>query len=215
MTVIAVVGDLHGRYDIAHRVLEEYDDVVFIGDYVDSFTESVDIQIKTLDLVLKAKNDNPGRVHVLIGNHERSYMDIKCRASGWNPATQIHMNDRMDELEKLKHHLFLENFLLTHAGVTDRAIGNMRLDEYLSQGDHDIVGYARGGHYPIGGLLWCDWYREFKEMDGISQVVGHSAYREGPEKGILKMGNSFNIDCLDNVNEILLIENGEGTIVPI
>ena len=48
-----IVGDLHGRYEIAEKVLASGHNVVFVGDYVDSReNRSVEDQIKTIEIVL-------------------------------------------------------------------------------------------------------------------------------------------------------------------
>jgi hypothetical protein len=55
------------------------------------------------------------------------------------------------------------------------------------------VGHARGGFYPCGGPLWCDFFAEFEPLDEVIQVFGHT-----PVASPQKMGNAYAIDCLNN-----------------
>jgi hypothetical protein len=72
-----------------------------------------------------------------------------------------------------------------------------------------MIGRSRGGYHPHGGPLWLDWYEEFKNIERVRQVVGHTARRKtGDNAGITWKGSSANIDCLDRKNEVLWISNG-------
>lgn len=44
-----------------------------------------------------------------------------------------------------------------------------------------MAGRARGGHpTALGGLVWCDWYREFEPIPGVRQIVGHTVTDSHP-----------------------------------
>ena len=81
-----VVGDLHGQHEIVDKVMKYAGtelDVVFLGDYVDSFKRGPDDQIMTLQKVIAAALNHPKQVTALKGNHEMSYLDDRMRCSGW------------------------------------------------------------------------------------------------------------------------------------
>ena len=75
MAKTIVVGDIHGHVDSVEKALAFDGNVVFVGDYLDSFSQSVDNQILCLKMVLDAIEEEPDRVVGLIGNHEMSYLD--------------------------------------------------------------------------------------------------------------------------------------------
>lgn len=207
-----VVGDLHGKYEIAEQVLASPHNVVFIGDYLDSFTHTTLELVKTLDTVLHAATTQPERVTALKGNHELSYLEVGMRCSGYNSLLQLQVRER--DLSVLKPFTWLDKYLVSHAGVSARMLRKLNIDyeTYLREGKFTDIGYARGGTAPYGGLYWCDWYEEFEPME-IPQIVGHSGYRPGKEKGILIKENSYNIDCLDHTKEVLLVTDGVPEII--
>lgn len=208
-TPILVIGDLHGQIEIAQKALDSIYPVIFLGDFLDSFTRTVEDQINTLQLVLNAVAG--GNARALMGNHEMSYMRPESRCSGWNPITQsyvTHLQNRMEML--LEDYIWCEGFLLTHAGVSQRLLNALEtdLDTYLSTGHFDQVGSLRGGRAPCGGLRWCDW-REFEPVEGVNQIVGHTRGRV-----IRTKGNNWCIDVLeDREPQGLLIQEGKAKIV--
>jgi hypothetical protein len=72
------------------------------------------------------------------------------------------------------------------------------------------AGFARGGFYKIGGIIWLDWRREFEPVPGLNQIVGHTEM-EFPEQKINYNSKNY---CLDTrSNHIGILENGEFTYV--
>ena len=221
----AIVGDLHGRVEVVDAILEKHDSIVFIGDYLDSFDRTKLDQLATIERVIKA-HENSDTITALQGNHERSYVGTNYnRCSGWNGITDMNIIDIKENIRSLPMYIWVDEFLVTHAGISkiflnwvlreqkgsegqsDRDL----VDYYLANGTEgdgfDTVGITRGGHTICGGLLWCDWFQEFIPIDGIPQIVGHSGYRPlGQHIGILQKGNSYNIDCLDHVYEYLIVD---------
>ena len=212
-----VVGDLHGKYEVVDYVLDTFDeDIVFIGDYLDSFKRTKTDQLRVLDTVLLAVEAEPNRVTALKGNHELSYMAWDERCSGWNSGMQNEVYSRPMHL--LKDYVWVLDTLISHAGVSNALLEqlNTNLTQYLEDGKLLGAGYARGGNAPVGGLYWCDWYKEFEPVIGVPQIVGHTGYRpQGSYNGIILDGNSFNIDCLDFVPQVIRVETKEIIDLPI
>ena len=210
---ILVVGDIHGKVSAVEAALNTGYPVVFVGDYLDSFTNSPEDSIKCLRLVLQSQRD--GLAVALKGNHEISYMDRSQRCSGWNPVIQSHIDADPDlDLTELFDYYEAQGFFISHAGVSNITLRDMDMtfEEYIKGGDFMQVGYRRGGWDRSGGLFWCDWRTEFVPVEGVKQIVGHT---HGVE--IRENDGNYNIDCIpyekrsqgySKYNSIL-IEGGE------
>lgn len=93
-----------------------------------------------------------------------------------------------------------QGILFTHAGVSRRLLDWRRIDDDLntvlewmtiehrraieaySNGGNAFsyeAGDARGGRYPVGGWIWCDFNEEFKTTS-FPQIVGHTIHEKGP-----------------------------------
>lgn len=213
-----IVGDLHGQWEIADKVLNSLNDIVFVGDYLDSFTRTPEDQIRTLSIVLDAIEEEPDRVKGLVGNHEMSYLQPKIhRCGGWKPETDYmfrHLRSRVTML--LEPYTWVEDHLITHAGVSALLVGEDEedLEKYLEEGDYSQIGKFRGGFNRCGGIFWCDWNKEFIPIEGVKQVMGHTR-----GKGIRSTGDpqckSYCIDCLeDGYEQFLRIhEDGKAYII--
>lgn len=179
-----VIGDLHGQVEIVSKALDTGLPLIFLGDYLDSYTREVVDQIDTLMLVIEAVKT--GRAQALLGNHEMSYLDRRMRCSGYRLATQLHVDNIHDVMLKhLNIYIRDDEFLFTHAGVSQRLLTarSQTLKEYLDGNEYFQVGRARGGSIgAVGGLYWCDW-REFEPVPGIKQIVGHSRGNTIRQKG--------------------------------
>lgn len=199
-----VVGDLHGQTHFAEKALASGHFVVFLGDYLDSFTREVIDQIDTVECVLEAWES--GRAVALVGNHELSYLSPFYRCSGYNSITQylLENNNLLERIVGLPSFCTMDGFTMSHAGVS----AHYDFDEYIKEGVYEQIGYSRGGYNPIGGLYWCDWRYEFKPQENHPQIVGHTRGNH-----IRQRGNSYCVDVLENNNpRCLLIDNGEVSV---
>jgi len=214
MKKLVVVGDLHGQYEIVETILDKKGYmVVFIGDYLDSFDRSMLEQLHTINLVTNAARLHPDRVWALRGNHEMSYLDPTMQCSGYSYELQNRVNWSVD-MTPLMDYIWIDNWLISHAGVSAKLLEdrNETLEEYLAKGSFNQIGRARGGRDSIGGLYWCDWWKEFEPIE-TRQIVGHSNYRpDNAKAGIVTKGNSFQIDCLGRTSEVLVIEGDTAEI---
>ena len=215
-----VVGDLHGKVEIAEEVLGDKgtNKIIFIGDYLDSFDRRVEDQIKLLDLVLDACESNPETVYALLGNHELSYMDATQRCSGWKLTTQFSVDERLARMQKVLVPAVQHDagWLLTHAGVSKQWASRFKgpPEEAVQTCTEDelfVVGRSRGGVANCGGPLWCDYYDEFLPIPGLRQIFGHTARTESVPGIRTDDGENYCIDCLDRTKEILRIKE-DGTI---
>ena len=214
-----VVGDLHGRYEIAEHVLNTFDeDIIFMGDFLDSFDRSKKDQIRTMNLVLDAVDSSSGKVKSLMGNHERSYLYRDERCSGYTKSKHsFFQQNGLSRAAQLHPWIKQDGFLLSHAGLSQHLLEYLstNVEEYLAAGDFLQNGYSRGGDSPIGGLYWCDWFKEFDPVHGVNQVVGHSGWRPHQLQGtgIQQKGNNWNVDCFEHKLQVLKIHNSEAEII--
>lgn len=224
-----IVGDIHGRFDVVEELISWDTPTIFIGDIVDSYTVDVDTQVKTLNLVLNAVEAYPNKYRCIMGNHELSYLDSKMMCSGHNYAMAAHMQFLKSRVQTLmQDYLWCNGFLVTHAGLSAASVHQQYLDRgvdgikaFLQSEDFNKIKYnvgsARGGFTRKPGIFWCDWWQEFIPIDGVNQVVGHSANRPQRAEGITGIVTkntcnsiNYNVDCLSTKDEILFIKE-DGT----
>jgi hypothetical protein len=218
-----VVGDIHGRtevvdyfVDIANQCSDVQ--VIFLGDFMDSFNRSVDDQIRCLQKVLVA-NQEHGRVRSVVGNHEISYMNPNVRCSGYNGEAQGYFNLLKGAVTLcFENYIWLDDILITHAGLSQRFLDEQKLTVEQAL-NHEMlwnkVGRARGGFSQgVGGIRWCDFQKEFEPVPGLRQIFGHTA-GAGLRKRFSYTRNNFEayneswcIDCLDEDNAALLVREG-------
>jgi hypothetical protein len=93
-------------------------------------------------------------------------------------------------------HILDGKWLVSHAGLhkcylpekiaklhKDRPKFFSELESYLTSECHKAfrqeswvshAGHSRGGLQRVGGLIWCDFEREFYPVQGLNQIVGHT-----------------------------------------
>ena len=224
-----IISDLHNRIDWVEPALSslQYDKVIFLGDYLDDFDDSVE-NIKKVAKWLKQSLSMPDRIH-LCGTHEMWYRfpsNPFLRSSGNTEQKSNVINHILTEKDwnTLKLCYYEQGFLLTHAGVHSYHLGknNLGTQEMLNRiksetekALHDIrigkinpwldAGFARGGLQVVGGIIWLDWLDEFEPVPYLNQIVGHTQLRYPEEKST---ENSKNY-CIDTKNRhISMLENG-------
>ena len=75
MSKILICPDIHGRkfWHKAIEMIDEVDQVVFLGDYLDPYSyEGITFEdaLTELEGILAFKEDYPDKVVLLVGNHE-------------------------------------------------------------------------------------------------------------------------------------------------
>lgn len=76
MSNTIVLGDTHGQ-NKWKKIIEankDADEVIFIGDYFDSFTIPFSEQLSNFVDILNYKTDNKDKVVLLLGNHDYQYL---------------------------------------------------------------------------------------------------------------------------------------------
>lgn len=189
---IIIVPDLHGRDSWKSIDVSNFDEIIFLGDYVDSFDKTDKEILSNLKEVIKFKNDNSEKVKLLIGNHDFQYMflgqNYKC--SGYRQAYAAALRDIFQEHKSLfaiAHNI--ERKLFTHAGVCKvwwktfqknfKYIDYVNIEDVcqtlnwsLDTGDRHMFWYD-------DSPLWArPWQMKNDLMKGLDQYVGHTQIEE-------------------------------------
>ena len=124
--LVFVVPDLHGRtcwQEPAQAFLGAHGpggQVLFLGDYVDSFEVSNEQQLRNFTNVVAFKKANPERVVLLLGNHCFQYLYLSTvKLFGFNEDLypSLHVYYKLHEdLFQIAHQV--GNTLFAHAGVS-------------------------------------------------------------------------------------------------
>ena len=129
MSKTIYIGDIHGR-DIWKEIVEEHgdaDNIVFIGDYFDSFNIPGTVQLRNARDIVEFKKfqelDPTKKVYLLIGNHDIHYMrgiEGKGTTSGFN-ANMMYEFEMFfeDNKEHFQMCVQIDDRLCTHAGVSE------------------------------------------------------------------------------------------------
>jgi predicted phosphodiesterase len=87
---ILFIGDIHGRggwKELAIQAFTNFDEVVLLGDYVDSFKTPPVVQLENLKAIISFLNKKAkGRVTALLGNHDYAYIKGHYGISGFQAA---------------------------------------------------------------------------------------------------------------------------------
>lgn len=212
------IGDIHGRSDWKQiiSIEHDYDKVVFIGDYFDSFDILPHDQLSNFYKILEFKEQNPDKVVLLLGNHDYHYISNPPeRYSGynemWESDFRIALNKGLRE-DLIQLCYLYKNYLFTHAGVTNKWATGIDVNN-LEKEINDILIYEPWklrfqGFDPYGDDITQSpmWVRPNSlKKDYIRNyihVVGHTQQM----KEIQIKKHAIFIDSLINKN-YLVIEN--------
>lgn len=93
MGKILAIGDIHTKIWIIKKVakvINDYDKVVFCGDFADDFSASPQNTLDTWSSLNDLQIKNQSKVELVIGNHDYIYVnDTPSLQSGYNPMTHV------------------------------------------------------------------------------------------------------------------------------
>jgi predicted phosphodiesterase len=134
MNKILVIPDTHGKIKWFDLILsfKNFDKIIFLGDYFDSFDESIENQITGFFKVVELIKSNPEKYIALLGNHDMQYlkpefMNYPIQCSGFQTNQNFRIYSLLKEnlkLFKIAHQENLDSktVLFSHAGVTTSLI---------------------------------------------------------------------------------------------
>jgi calcineurin-like phosphoesterase family protein len=190
---ILTIGDVHGRDHWKEIVEQDFDKVIFIGDYFDSWSIPFDKQFQNFQDIVEFKKNNVDKVVLLFGNHDYHYMAYTDdRYSGYQTEHAPLINAVL--AEALSHGYMQmctvdDGFLFTHAGVTNTWAkwANINLDNLEGSINKcflftpqmfkfmDYQGADGSGDNIWQSPIWVRPDSLYADMiDGYIQVVGHS-----------------------------------------
>lgn len=235
---ILVVSDPHLQIDKLNNILskETYDIAVCLGDWFDSFYYADEKYLEKTCNFLKEWLFK-SNFYTCIGNHDIHYLydNSHVICSGFKRYTSDFirkcLGDRMQEVrERFLWYIWIDNYLCSHAGLNiyhfkpqmkiNKQSVSTWLDKEIKQAEIKLksnqkhwlygAGQARYGDQKIGGIIWQDFEDEFKPIDGLNQIVGHtyhSAIVGNPSEKDLSQSKNLDIDC--TLNQYLIIQNGK------
>ena len=234
-----MLGDTHGRAFWKLATLDgNFDRVIFIGDYFDSFDINTDTQIHNFLDIIEYKKTSGKEVVMLIGNHDHHYFpDIgDTGTSGYQRIGKFHIEPVIDaNKEHLQMAYAQDDFLFTHAGV-----GEAWVEKWQNQYPHLIevpektavsiakfinelwdinpsafIFDGRNGYGDDMGQTPI-WIRPRSLMRDaqilkktIVQVVGHTGQEKIDIEGKATGGRYYFIDTMGTSKEYLWIEDGK------
>ena len=234
-----VLGDTHGRGIWQLIVQKENPDrVIFIGDYWDSFDIPYLDQMYNFKQIVHYATNPDNDVILLTGNHDVHYQRWALQSGEYYSGFQsIHALDICQEMEQphvqslMKMAYKMDNFLFTHAGITQTWLELMQIknDENMVDIINDYAKF-KPSVFAFGKLrtrMYCEphgddkfqgptWVRprslmkDSKEL-GYIQIVGHTTQNQIDIKGKSTGGKYYFIDTLGTSGEYLIIEDGQIT----
>ena len=143
------IGDIHGKR-IWKQIVDEHldaDNIVFVGDYFDSFDIPGIIQLHNAKEIVEFKKeqelDPAKKVYLLIGNHDHHYWPgVKERGStsGYQPTMAFQFEQFFRENESMfQMAVILGNRLCTHAGVSSKYMSDFGYWTYDKHMDESHV----------------------------------------------------------------------------
>lgn len=177
-----VISDVHQRVNGIKNILEtekDYDEVVFLGDFFDSFFEPPIVASfeETCEYLkhLVLEHENKDKFHFLVGNHDMMYIfynnkDSHSGVHQMNPyycsgftKNKVRKFRKSFYDEHLRDEFFLKNFklayktqdyILSHAGIHERFIPAMKsFDKLFNDIIPDVWKNFRNFIYPNNWIL--------------------------------------------------------------
>lgn len=228
MKLIAL-GDTHGRSNWKKIVEKnDFDKVVFIGDYFDSFDIPGIDQLLNFEEICKYKRDNFDKVVLLVGNHDYHYWPgIGYQGySGYQGGMKTSFEFAINENIKLFQMCYIDSFYcFTHAGITKTWLENNNIVSDLEASVNELFfhqprAFRFNGYDPYGDNITQSpiWVRPYSLMrDGIAhiiQVMGHTTQDRIIPRHKNDLPNRFwYIDTLGTSGEYLQIVDGVASAI--
>jgi len=190
---ICIIPDVHGEehWKKIKSHINNYDKIIFLGDYADHFTMGTNRQLSNFNQIIKFKIANKDKVCLCWGNHDTSYyLGEKC--SGYQYAREFDWIEMYKKYNQLFEVVYIfDKWIFSHAGVSGEwlRLTGLKDPKDINQLFKERAGYFYWvgpdsyGNNPTEGPLWirpealC-----YTALKGYSQMVGHTAVENAPKK---------------------------------
>ena len=200
MAKVLIVPDVHGRkfWHKAEEMIDEVDQVVFLGDYLDPYPHegiTFDDAIEELGSILDFKEKYSDKVTLLVGNHDMHYIVKEFMdCSRLNRYHRLAMHDFfMNNIDKFQLICIMNGYLFSHAGVylewtkkyeiTLEELFNFKKFLGGRWNTLEDVSYERGGWCKVGSCVWADIRESVQNELPVmfkKQIVGHTQMESKP-----------------------------------
>lgn len=199
---ILIIPDIHGRTfyrDALSEALRNNIEVVCLGDYLDPYEEdgiTNEEAFTIMEEVVEAKKARPHMVHLLIGNHDSSYLYAPEICPSRFDYDNAQRNHEFFMKNSLYFDLFYDTriagkrFLFSHAGITSGWLSELGyslqgIDEALMSLKKEYMEYCldtsktaiweklsyiseeRGGKHQIGSMIWADFFEHTDKLNWL------------------------------------------------
>ena len=157
----------------------QYDKIIFIGDYVDSFTVNNIQMKKNLEDIISFKKACPDKVVLLLGNHDVQYIVDNTMCSGFRPEMKWDFGDIFNkniDLFTMAHVVDTPHYptLFTHAGVTTEWVEELR-EEFRNDVSHKRDMFSEHAEDPIPELINSAWTFQMSSLFNVDSASGGSS----------------------------------------
>jgi hypothetical protein len=183
-----------------------FDKIIFIGDYVDSF-DAINVIIKSnLEEIVHFKKCLGDRVVLLLGNHDVQYIVHNQGCSGYRPEMRHDLYQIFSENSsffKLAHEetgTNGEKWLWTHAGVTSGWYNKVFIKDMYSSRFRfkDVV--AEHTDKSVSGMINLGWEMRFSDIFNVDIDSGGMSSWAGP---LWVRPNIMNYWPLEGYNQVM------------
>lgn len=207
---VMVAGDTHGDAVVAREIVrrfyeEDFDFLVFLGDYVDRNPPD-SVASENIDFLLEEKCRNPDKIFLLKGNHEANYA-IPCYPNDF----EFEMGEKYAEYVKVFKEMplagLLNNVFVSHGGIIiDKKIEEINKNdihdiECLTWSDPEIANIYRGA-----GISYNE-----KDLVEFLEKIGAKAFIRGHDYNL--NGIIVYDKCLTIFSSRLYKNEGNGGIL--
>lgn len=195
-----VLGDVHGHWQTIRDIYdkEQPEEVIILGDYVDSFVLKPEDHKQCLDYLLDLQKIHNSKYNnksftLLIGNHDFHYIDNNERYTGYNAKTHMLCSDTIKDAidNNNMQFVYLDNInhtIYSHAGVSNTWMNTYQIPElqFINEASFRYFEFTLGDRFDMSGdskyssPIWIRPYSLGNDMyvdkDNITwrQVVGHT-----------------------------------------
>lgn len=200
MSKILIVPDVHGRkfWHKALEMIDEVDQVVFLGDYLDPYhQEGITFEDAVLEFedIIRFKYLYPDKVVLLLGNHDMHYLQLSFMdCSRLNYWRRVEMHEMFtNDIDKFQLIHVQDGYIFSHAGlyldwtkkyeITLQELLDFKTFINEKWKTLEDVSYTRGGYDPVGSCVWADIRESLSnELPAMfkRQIVGHTQMQEKP-----------------------------------